>query len=271
MLKFILNLVPTLLVTLFIFAVLYDDFFAFLFVLILLPLLFFVAVTAFISFIYSLLEEYRWRKIVLGLHLFNIILFFLAFFLTEYNKPDSVAYDMEEHYEENKDDIFKLADYAQRAVNDSCELSIEYDFFRPYNNHFPDSTECASIGLDDSELEQIKKLIRKAGCKGISLKKKGWAVAYCRRNSCPESLDIEWMESGESVEILYKMVGMGSYSYNIPLHNTPMDTWKKHVKSLSEYSTIEYNDSVIFFYESGAVGSDLFVGRDEYLKYRKRK
>lgn len=267
--KFLLNIVPTLLVTLFIFAVVYDDFFVLLAVFVLLPLMLFVALTAFMSFIYTLLERYRWRKIVLGLHLLNIVMFFVAFFLTEY-KPKSVAYEMEDHYEDNKDDILKLADYAQKAINDSCELSIEYDFFHPYNNSFPDSAECANIGLDDSELQQIKKLIWKAGCKGICLKNKGWAAAYCREKGYTDSCDIQRIESGESIEILYKWVGLGTYLYDIPLHNTPKDVWKRHVES-SEYSSIEYNDSVLFLYESGAVGSDLFAGRDEYLEDRKKK
>ena len=71
--KFLLNIVPTLLVTLLIFAVIYDDFFVVIVMLVLLPLMLFVALTAFMSFIYTLLEEYRWRKIVLGLHLLNIV------------------------------------------------------------------------------------------------------------------------------------------------------------------------------------------------------
>ena len=121
--KFLLNIVPTLLVTLLIFAVIYDDFFVAIVMLVLLPLMLFVALTAFMSFIYTLLEEYRWRKIVLGLHLLNIVMFFLAFFLTEY-KPKSVAYEMEDHYEDNKDDILRLADYAQKAINDSCSVNI---------------------------------------------------------------------------------------------------------------------------------------------------
>jgi hypothetical protein len=79
------------------------------------------------------------------------------------------------------------------------------------------------------------------------------------------------MESGESVEILYKWVGLGTYLYDIPLHNTPKDVWKRHVESRSEYSSIEYNDSVLFLYGSGAVGSDLFAGCDEYLEDRKKK
>ncbi|SDG63565.1 hypothetical protein SAMN05216518_14612 [Bacteroidales bacterium KHT7] len=102
--KFLLNIVPTLLVTLFILAVVYDDSFVLLAVFVLLPLMLFVALTAFMSFIYTLLERYRWRKIVLGLHLLNIVMFFVAFYFTE-NKPKSVAYEMEDHYEDNKDDI----------------------------------------------------------------------------------------------------------------------------------------------------------------------
>ncbi|WP_031535229.1 MULTISPECIES: hypothetical protein [unclassified Bacteroides] len=109
--NFILNIVPTLLVTFFIFAVVYDDSFVLLAVFVLLPLMLFVALTAFMSFIYTLLEEYRWRKIVLGLHLLNIVMFFLAFYFTEYKKKP-IAYEMEDHYEDNKDDILKLADYA---------------------------------------------------------------------------------------------------------------------------------------------------------------
>ena len=102
--KFLLNIVPTLLVTLFIFAVVYDDFFVLLAVFVLLPLMLFVALTAFMSFIYTLLERYRWRKIVLGLHLLNIVMFFVAFYFTEYKKKP-IAYEMEDHYEDNKDDI----------------------------------------------------------------------------------------------------------------------------------------------------------------------
>ena len=49
--KFLLNIVPTLLVTLLIFAVVYDDFFVLLAVFVLLPLMLFVALTAFMSFI----------------------------------------------------------------------------------------------------------------------------------------------------------------------------------------------------------------------------
>ncbi len=87
------------LVTLFIFAVIYDDSFVLLAVFVLLPLMLFVALTAFMSFIYTLLEEYRWRKIVLGLHLLNIVMFFVAFYFTEYKKKP-IAYEMEDYYED---------------------------------------------------------------------------------------------------------------------------------------------------------------------------
>ena len=237
--KFILNLIPTLTITLAALCAFYDDFFLLIFSFIFGFLLPIVALVAFFSIIYSCCVAYKWRKAILSLHIINITLILILIIPSS----EPIAIEMEKNYEDNRDDIFNLSHYAQKAINDSCCLNIEYDLFHPYNNKMPDSAECVLIGLNDTEQQHINRLIRKADCKGIRITK-------------------------ESVHILYKRVGFGAYSYVIPLSNNYKSSWENHKNKISEYSKIEYNDTVLFIYESGAIGSDNFVGKDEYLEQR---
>ena len=68
----------------------------------------------------------RWQKGLFAWGMFNVLFFGLVFvFVPFYQRCD--AFLMAEHYEKNKKEMEELVEYADRALNDSTYVDLEFE------------------------------------------------------------------------------------------------------------------------------------------------
>ena len=101
------------------------------------------------------------------------------------------------------------------------------------------------VGLTHNEYENIRSLLSNLNCIGIESDKR--------------------MPNNE-VTIRFKRVGFGMYSF--VLHNSPINQQQKDIY-MNDMAYVPYNDSVIFMYGSGVLGSDTFHHKERFLRKHK--
>ena len=113
-----------------------------------LPLLLIV----FVSFLRCSLPPLSiYKKVVLLLHLFNVVLWFLFYILLPKPEPCDATL-MENHYKNHHDDMYDLVRYVRSALDDSCSIVLQYrddevQEFTIANN----SERKTCIGIKDQE------------------------------------------------------------------------------------------------------------------------
>ncbi|MEE1176100.1 MAG: hypothetical protein U0K71_03755 [Paludibacteraceae bacterium] len=143
---------------------------------------------------------------------------------------DCDPYIQEEYYESHKDEIWETAHQIDKICKDKCQVHISEG--KSYTEFSKYHPDCLSL----SEFDQIKKLI--------------------------DDADFEFVSYSDSIcEFGFRRMGLGLYSYTLGLHGKKIE---------DEYSRIIYNDSVAFVYEAGAIGSNCYPGKEEYLKSKGR-
>ena len=187
--------------------------------------------------LFSIFKKYWGRNLIFALHALNIGIFSFAFV-----NDRCTAFEMEENYESNKAEMDELVDYTCSVIKDTCYLSLEYSRWKPYDTNLPDSAMMAACDLTNEELKHIIHLLEQADCKGIM-------VSYNR------------------VEVLYRREGMGAYYYYLRKPPVTDEIWAGLYNELG-YTSTYYNDSVIFYYGAGAVGSWNFPRLGEYEQER---
>ena len=100
------------------------------------------------------------------------------------------------------------------------------------------------IGITKEEFDTLRKKLSALGCISIEIDKNDKSNNRC-------------------TEVGYRRIGMGIYDYLI--YNTPLSI--KEQELFNEcYSNVFYRDKVGFTYGGGAIGSDIFQGKEEFLK-----
>ena len=235
---FVANLIVALAVALMWYFLFYSDSF--------LVFLFFVTVgwilliAAGFLLILSCVKKYRGRKYILALHGLIICWFFYAFI-----NHRGQAFLMEENYELHKAEMHELVNYTRSAIKDSCYFRVEYSEGDIFDSELPDSAMMAKCDVTNEELNHIIELIKQSGCMGISV----------------------YGNNDGSICLLYRREGLGAYYYCLRMPYTDDAIWEEYYSDLG-YTSTYYNDSVIFYYGAGAIGSWNFPRLDEYEKER---
>ena len=66
-----------------------------------------------------------YKKVVLSLHLLNVVLWFVFYIILPKPEPCDAAM-MEEHYKNHQDDMYDLVRYVRSSLDDSCSIVLQY-------------------------------------------------------------------------------------------------------------------------------------------------
>ena len=142
-------------------------------------------------------------------------------------------------------------DYTHQALAKDSRVTIEFSHGRLERFYINNRTYSAIdeadlqqkmrfVGLTKEEMRNIRRMLRQAGCIGITTQ-------------------------ADYTELRYRRVGFGLYLYRFYNRPIPADEWDK-----MDCSLIPYNDTVVFEYAGGAIGGICFPGREEYLEVRRK-
>ena len=218
------------------------------------------------SFFCSIPPSSIYKKAVLLLHILNVALWFLFYFLLPKPAPCDAAL-MVNHFKTHHDNMYDLVRYVRNSLNDSCSIVLLYrnDDVQEFtirnrseckekidqNNKRELETILQTAGLSMQEFHTIQEKMHKAGVIGIEIDK---------------NLYPDW-ETGKSV-LLFRWHGVNKYQF--ALYDHPM-TEKERLEVLSLHQHILYNDSVVFESFGGYPGMRGFPDRDQFLATHKEK
>lgn len=221
-------------------------------------LLLLIIITA--SFIRSIPPSTSYKKTILSLHILNVVLWFLIYYLLPKPDPCDAAL-MENHFKTHQDNMYDLVRYVRSSLNDSCSIVLLYrnDDVQEFTIRNGDECEELTVlddkreletvlqtaGLSMQEFSVIKEKMHKAGVIGIEIGK----------NLFP------YLEPGKNV-LLFRWHGVNRYQF--ALYDHPMTEEKKH-EVLSLFQHVLYNDSVVFESFGGYPGMRGFPDRDHFL------
>ena len=200
-----------------------------------------------------------YKKVVLSLHLLNVVLWFVFYIILPKPEPCDAAM-MEEHYKNHQDDMYDLVRYVRSALDDSCSIVLQYrdnelQKFTIANNSerktctdIKDQKELETIlhiaGLSIQEMKVIQEKMHKAGIIGIDIEKN------------PIS---RWMTAKS--ELQFRWYGSNIYQY--ALYDCPL-TEKERDEVLRLHQFILYNDSLVFEAYGNYFGMRGFPDKDKY-------
>lgn len=206
-----------------------------------------------------------YKKVVLLLHILNVVLLFLFYILLPEPAPCDAAL-MEKHYKNHHADMYDLVNYVRSSLDDSCSIKLEYrdDKVRRFEirNKRVDET-CTDIknqqeletvlntaGLSMQELNMIKEKMHKAGIIGIDIGKHRNPVSLVKRSRKDSKSILQFRWHGGNI-------------YQYALYDQPVtEGIIRDVLSSNQY--VLYNDSVVF--ESWGTFFDVrgFPDKDKY-------
>jgi hypothetical protein len=211
------------------------------------------------SLIRSIPQNTLYKKAVLSLHIFNVLLWILFYLFLPQPEPCDAAI-MEEHYKNHHDEMYDLVEYVRNSLDDSCLIVLHYrndEIQKFIVKNQSERKECTSIenkleldtilhtaGLSVQELTVIQEKMHKAGVIGIEIGKNARYISDC-----------------ENI-LLFRWHGVNLYRF--ALYDHPMSEEEKRTV-LSLYQFIFYNDSVVFESYGGYPGMRGFPDRDEFL------
>ena len=212
------------------------------------------------SFIRSIPPSTTYKKTVLSLHILNVALWFLFYYLLPKPAPCDATL-MENHFKTHQDNMYDLIRYVRSSLNDSCSIVLLYRNDEVQEFSIRNRGECKEqIDLDDKreletvlqtaglsmqEFSVIQEKMHKAGVIGIEIGKKLFPYG----------------EPGKSV-LLFRWHGVNRYQF--ALYDHPMTEEERH-EVLSLFQHVLYNDSVVFESFGGYPGMRGFPDRDEFL------
>ena len=213
-----------------------------------------------ISFIRSIPPVSIYKKVVLSLHILNVVLWILFYIFLPKPDPCDAAL-MEKHYKTHHNDMYDLVKYVRGSLDDSCSIVLQYrndeivEFtignrrwtkkLKGIENESELDTKLHSVGLSMQKLKVIQGKMRKAGVIGVEIDKNPISV---------------WM-AGESI-LLFRWYGVNKYQFG--LYDHPM-TEKEKDEVLRLHQFILYNDSVVFESYGGYPGGRGFPDRKEFI------
>lgn len=242
------------LTTMFLLLIFADDFlglmFAVMFCWLFLPAL---AISA-ISLVCSIRCNTRHKRILLIGHIINILIFAFVIFNPD-NRCDANV--MEEHYKEYGGQMEKLHRSVCDQLKPNTGIALEFErgqvsIFHILNENGegercwnPSEQKTDSLlsqaGLNRKQLKDIERKLKEIHCISIEVQ---------ARPDAPYAIG-------------FRRVGMGMYRYRLYPKPLSLDEQKK---LNDDCSLIVYSPHVVFEYGSGAIGSDCFPGKEEYLK-----
>lgn len=182
-----------------------------------------------------------YKKVVLLLHLLNVVLWFVFYVILPKPEPCDAAI-MEEHYKNHHDDMYDLVRYVRSSLDDSCSIVLQYrdnevQTFTIANNSerktctgIKDQQELEKIlqtvGLSIQELAMIQEKMHKAGIIGIDIEKN----SISRWMTAKSELQFRWF---------------GNNIYQFALYDYLLKE-KERDEFLRSHQFILYNDSVVF-------------------------
>ena len=204
-----------------------------------------------------------YKKVVLLLHLLNVVLWFVFYIILPKPEPCDGAL-MENHYKKHHDDMYDLVRYVRSSLDDSCSIVLQYrddevQKFTIANNierktctDIKDQQELEEIlqtaGLSMQELAVIQEKMHKAGIIGIDIEKN------------PIS---RWMTAKSELQFRW----FGSNIYQYALYDCPL-TEKERDEVLRLHQFILYNDSVVFEAYGDYFGMRGFPDKEKFQKCR---
>lgn len=211
-------------------------------------------IVSFISFLGSLRCNTKHKKILLALHAVNILLLSYLFF-SPANRCDADI--MEDHYIEYGDNMEQIYRNLYNKLTPGSSVDIEFEHGGVSIFHLSDSADNKDLNWDPSE-EKIDSLLIKSGLDRSSLK---WLEKELDEIDC---ISISMRAAPDApVYIGFRRIGMGMYGYQI--YQKPLSPEKQKEINESDASIV-YSPHVVFQYAGGAIGSQNFTGKDEYLK-----
>ena len=215
-------------------------------------------VVACISFISSLICNSRHKKILLILNVINILLFLFPF-INPSGKCDADI--MENHYTEYGGRMEQIYRNLYNKITPGCYVHIEFEHGDVSMFHFSKGSGEVESNWDPSE-EKIDSLLTQSGLDRKSL---AWLEKELDEIGCI-SISLKAIPDAPYC-IGFRRVGMGKYDYRI--YHIPLSPDEQ--KKINECdASIVYTPFVVFEYGGGAIGSQNFIGKDEYLKKKKQ-
>lgn len=211
-------------------------------------------IVACISFICSLRCNSKHKKILLILNVVNIFLFSFLFFNPS-NRCDADI--MESHYAEYGGRMERMYRYLYNKMTSGCSVEIEFEHGDVSIFHFSNGSGVMESNWDPSE-EKIDSLLIQSGLDRNSLI---WLEKELDEIGCI-SISMQTVPDAPFC-VGFRRVGMGKYDYQIYHRPLSSDEQKKINES---DAAIVYSPFVVFEYGGGAIGSQNFIGKDEYLK-----
>lgn len=247
-----LQYISVLFVTLCLVALCFDA--IFIWVIILLIWLFIPAlIVAVISFFKSLGFDTRNKRILVILNILNVLIFIFVFF-NPTNRQ--MTEKMEEHYIENGDKMEKLYSTLYDKLAPCSYVDIEFEYGKVSRFDFSDGLNDIEQTWNPSE-EKVDSLLNESGLDRATLDWLQKSLQDIGCHSIATNTREDWYTIG------YRRIGMGEYFYKI--YHTPLTTSQQD--SINDLSyKIVYSPTVVFEYGSGAIGSENFEGKEEYLK-----
>lgn len=164
----------------------------------------------------------------------SIILPIWWILIPEYNVSCD-AWIQERYYESHKEELWEVAhtlEGIRKQTNDYIYIRNDDEDYETGNQN-----NLKEEGLSKAEFEQVQDI----------LEDNGYQDLLCTDSFC---------------EIGFRYEGLGLYGYRLYLKPTKIE---------DNYSNIIYNDSVTFTYGGGAIGSDSYPRKDEYLAEKKKQ
>ena len=211
-------------------------------------------IVACISFVCSLRCNSKHKKILLGLNGVNILLISFIF-LNPFNRCDADI--MESHYTEYGRRMEQIYRNLYNKMTPGCSVDIEFEHGDVSIFHFSNSSGEMKSNWDPSE-EKIDSLLIQSGLDRNSLI---WLKKELDEIGCI-SISLQAIPDAPFC-IGFRRIGMGKYYYQI--YHIPLSPDEQKKINESE-SSIVYSPFVVFEYAGGAIGSQNFIGKDEYLK-----
>ena len=184
----------------------------------------------------------------------SVVLAFLIAYLTIGNAQQRCDADiMERHLAKKQDAMLAAIDYTHQALAKDSKVTIEFRHGKVETFYINNGTYSAIdeadmeqkmrfVGLTQEEMRNIRRMLRQAGCIGISTHE-------------------------DYTELWFRRVGFGLYNYRFYYRPIPTDEWNE---MLDDCTLIPYNDMVVFEYASGAIGSLCFPSKEEYMSQHGR-
>lgn len=250
------SLLPTLLATVVLVALLSDSFVVFLVLAMLAWALLPVAVAACWLWVRSFRRQTpaaRVHRVWGGLNLL-LLIGLAVWWLSQPPAPERMA----RHYDRHATQLDSLALYTRQALDPGAHLHLEFEHGQPsifhvqcssdnlVSYHWGDDAQAhrdslmSVVGLSDEEYRQVRSRLRRLRCIGITVS---------RRPS-----------DSSAVVVDYYREAMGMYSYR--LFFRPLTAYEEEL-FLTDPMYIPYTPRVVFQYAGGAIGPQAFSPRQK--------